>query len=352
VLVAVLGIILLLSYMITRFMDEAVEDLEYRAIFNEPSDLRSFSYSMLEVALATVQEVALIDDGKLYAGEQGWADPISYAGINIPNGWEVQIEIRDEGGKLPLNTMSEELLNRLLEEELDFDYGTARELSSSLLDWIDADDNRRLNGAESDEYLGRDPAYRAANAPLQTLDELRLINIWDEEFFDDEGNPNELYTYLSGMVSVINTGGVNLNAAPQAVLETLALQDGFQDDAIFDGLEEPYLKSLPANANTQTSSVEIGLLRVTIRVQRGDVPFIITALLEPNLSSDNTTSGASSSTPGRSSKEAAKTGSIDEQEAINYPFTVLQLSEYTQGEATTAAARYSTLDIAKESASF
>ncbi|MFT6236469.1 MAG: hypothetical protein ACJAU9_001563, partial [Lentimonas sp.] len=57
VLVAVLAIILVITFMVTRFMNEAVEDLEYRAIFNEPSDVRAFAYGMLEVALATVQEV-------------------------------------------------------------------------------------------------------------------------------------------------------------------------------------------------------------------------------------------------------------------------------------------------------
>ena len=203
VLVAVLAIILVITFMVTRFMNEAVKDLEYRAIFNEPSDVRAFAYGMLEVALATVQEVALIDDGKLYAGEQGWSDPLSYAGITIPNGWEVSISIRDEGGKLPLNTMSEDLLNKLLEEQMDFDFGTTRELSSTLSDWIDEDDEQRLNGAESDDYLRNNPAYRAANAPLQSLEELQLLKIWEDEFFDEDGYPNQLFVQLSGLVSVI-----------------------------------------------------------------------------------------------------------------------------------------------------
>ena len=43
VLIAVLAIVLLLSFIVTRFIDEAVEDLEYRAIFNEPADVRSFT---------------------------------------------------------------------------------------------------------------------------------------------------------------------------------------------------------------------------------------------------------------------------------------------------------------------
>ncbi|MDQ8193374.1 type II secretion system protein GspK [Coraliomargarita sp. SDUM461004] len=350
VLVAVLAITLLLSFIITRFIDEAIEDLEYRAIFNEPSDVRSFSYSMLEVALATIHEVALIDEGKLFAPEQGWADPIQYAGIAIPNGWEVSIQINDESGKLPINTMEEDTLNRMLEESFDFDFGTARELSSMLLDWIDSDDSRRLNGAESDDYLSRDPPYRAANAPLQSLDELSLIEIWEDEFFDEDGQPNQRFAQLDDMVSVINSGTANLNSSPQAVLELLALQDGFDEEHIFDGLNElPYLQQIPSSANSENSSVEVKLLRVTVNLWRGHVPFTITALVEPNFENEESSSG---STPGSDSSDSPKTGATSEQDAINYPFTILQVSEYSQGRPTSPPARYSALDIGKESDSF
>ncbi|MGJ8651837.1 MAG: general secretion pathway protein GspK [Opitutaceae bacterium] len=345
VLVAVLAIILLLSFMITRFMHEAVEDLEYRALFNEPADVRSFAFSMLEVSLATVQEVALIDEGKLYAPEQGWKDPISYAGIVIPNDWDVQITITDEGGKLPLNTMSEELLNKLLEEQLDIDYGTARELSSTLSDWIDENDTRRLNGAESDEYLDRNPPYKAANAPLQSLEELRLLQTWEDEFFDEFGNPNELFDQLSGLVSVMNTGKINLNAAPQEVIDIIALEDGFQEDSIWDGIDEPYLKEPPGS----TGGVEITLLRVTVRLSRGETPFTLSALLEPNFSEEGASGG---NAPGSSSEDAPKTGTAEEQDAIQYPFKILQISEYTRGNEQSTPARYSAMDIDGEGDSF
>jgi general secretion pathway protein K len=352
VLVAVLAIILLLTFMVTRFMNEAMDDLEYRAIFNEPADVRSFAFSMLEVAMANVQEVALIDDGKLYAAEQGWSDPLQYAGIQVPNGWEVSIQIRDEGGKLPINTISEALLNRLLEDQLEFDFGTARELSSSLLDWIDPDDSRRLNGAESDDYLDRTPAYRAANGPLQSLEELRLLNSWEDEFFDSDGNPNEQFSRLSGLVSVLNSGAINLNAAPAPVLELLALEGGWQEDYLFDGLQEPYLKQSPAAADNETSGVEVGLLRITVRLQRGNIPFIVSALVEPNFSTQQAGTPRAGSGPGAAAEDAPKIGSVEEQDAIQFPFKILQLSEYTRGGPETRSARYSAMDISKESASF
>ena len=350
VLIAVLAIVLFLSFIVTRFIDEAVEDLEYRAIFNEPADVRSFSYSMLEVALATIHEVALIDDSKLFAPEQGWADPVKYAGIKIPNGWELEVQIQDESNKLSINTMDEALLNQMLEESFDFDFGTARELSSMLLDWIDPDESRRLNGAESEDYLRRNPAYRAANRPLQSLEELRLLEIWEDEFFDENGVPNELFAKLDSMVSVISAGKTNVNSSSQPVLELIALQGGFDEDRLFDGLGDlPYLQELPGSASGGNGGVEVSLLRVTVSLSRGQAPFTVSALVEPNF---NTEEGASGNVPGGDSDDTPKTGALSEQEAIGYPFKILQVSEYTQGRPSSPPARYSALDIGKESDSF
>lgn len=351
VLIAVLAIIILLSFLITQFMEEALEDLEYRSIFNEPADVRSYAYSILELSLATVHEVALIDEGKLYAPEQGWGNPLDYANVSVPNGWDVSVEVTDEGGKLPINTMDEARLNKMFEETFEFDFGTARELSSMLLDWIDADSSKRLNGAESEDYLRRDPAYRAANGPLQSLEELRLLEVWEDEFFDEDGRPNALFAKLSNLVSVYYSGTVNLNKASLEVLELLALQDGYDDEYLFDGLDQPYLTQVPGSANTSTSGVEITLLRVTVSLRRGNVPYTVSALVEPNFSTEAATGG---NTPGqRSDADAPRTGTAEEQDAIQYPFKILQLSEHSAGgRDSSPSARYSALDMADEMPSF
>jgi general secretion pathway protein K len=345
-------VIILLSFLITKFMEEALEDLEYRSIFNEPVEVRSYAYSMLELSLATVHEVALIDDGKLYAPEQGWGRPLEYAKVQVPNGWEVSVEITDEGGKLPINEMDEELLNEMLEEIFEFDFGTARELTSTLKDWIDENDSQRLNGAESEVYLRRNPPYRAANGPLQNLEELRLLEVWEDEFFDETGQPNELFEQLDNMVSVYQSGPVNLNKAPPEVLELLALRDGYDEEYIFDGLERPYLTEPPGAANQSTSSVEIKLLRVTVSLRRGNVPYTVSALVEPDFNTEGAAGGGR--TPGRRSEsDAPKTGTKEEQDAISYPFKIIQLSEYDAGDLSSASsARYSALDMDEEMSSF
>jgi hypothetical protein len=133
------------------------------------------------------------------------------------------------------------------------------------------------------------------------------------------------------------------------VLELIALQDGYDEDRLFDGLDDlPYLQQLPESASS-SGGVEISLIRVTVSLWRGQVPFTVSALVEPNFSKAE---GAGSSAPGSGSEDLPKTGATSEQEALGYPFNILQVSEYTRGRPSRPPARYSALDIGEESDSF
>ena len=152
------------------------------------------------------------------------------------------------------------------------------------------------------------------------------------------------------MVSVTNAGAANINSSSQSVLELIALQDGYDENRFFDGLDDlPYLQQLPESASSGSGSVEVSLLRITVSLWRGQVPFTVSALVEPNFNNEE---GASSSAPGGDSDDAPKTGAVSEQEAIGYPFKILHVSEYTQGRPSSPPARYSALDIGEESDSF
>lgn len=345
VLIAVLAIIALLSFLVTRFLQEASDAMEYRALFNEPPEARAYAFSMLEASLATLQEVALIDDGKLYAPEQGWADPLAYCGIQVPNDWAVSVEISDATAKLPLNTIEEGELNRILEQYFEFDFGTTRELSSMLLDWIDPDDSRRLNGAESEDYLDENPPYRAANRPLQSLEELRIVKIWQDEFFDAEGRPNETFSQLASIFTVEHRGSVNANSAPAAVFESLAPEDDYFGENLFDQIQDdtPYLKQMPDSARGKALTSEIKLLRITVTLTRGTVPFVVQALVEPNFKTGN--SGGGGSMPGADARDTVRTGSTEEQDALKYPFRIIDLSTGYRRPHGESPARYSTVDI-------
>ena len=137
--------------------------------------------------------------------------------------WAIDIRIYDPTGRIPINALSDEQMSDLLEEGLGFDFSTTQELKDTWTDWIDADDNRSLNGAESDDYESLDPPYRPANRPIESLDELKLIQTWKEEFFDEFGQPNELYYRLQSMVTTLHNQPVNVNSASPIVLDYLLL---------------------------------------------------------------------------------------------------------------------------------
>ena len=152
------------------------------------------------------------------------------------------------------------------------------------------------------------------------------------------------------MVSVTQGGPANINNSPQSVLEIIALEDGYDENYLFDGLNEvPYLRELPGSANSENSSVEVSLLRVTVSLMRGQVPFTVSALVVPDFDTEGSAGG---NAPGSSSDDTPKTGSLDEQNAIQFPFKIIQLSEYTMGDPSDPPARHSALDIGEESDSF
>ena len=62
---------------------------------------------------------------------------------------------------------------------------TADTLRDSLADWVDEDDSMRPYGAEDSEYESREFPYLAANGPLASKSELRIINGVSPEWLDD-----------------------------------------------------------------------------------------------------------------------------------------------------------------------
>ncbi|HZJ17845.1 MAG TPA: hypothetical protein VFD27_22515, partial [Chthoniobacteraceae bacterium] len=76
----------------------------------------------------------------------------------------------DEAGKLNLNatTTTKEMLEALP--------GMTVELAAAIIDWRDTDSDVTQNGAESETYLRKQPAYECKNADFESVQELALLN--------------------------------------------------------------------------------------------------------------------------------------------------------------------------------
>ena len=163
------------------------------------------------------------------------------AGIALPENISARVTVRDETGKLSLTGTSEARW-RLFFEAMGFQDSEQAILTDSLLDWMDADEIERPEGAETQTYSQREPAYRAANRPLRDFNELRLIRGFEDLFFDESGAPNEYFRQFRDSVSFFNTGRVNLNTANALVMETLAEEQNFEAQRVFDFLAGPDLE--------------------------------------------------------------------------------------------------------------
>src|SRR3546814_6072797 len=75
---------------------------------------------------------------------------------------------------LDLNTAPQELLARLMRVG-GADEATADRVAAAITDWRDADDLRRPQGAEWQDYAAAGSRYRPRNGPFVALGELRAV---------------------------------------------------------------------------------------------------------------------------------------------------------------------------------
>jgi type II secretory pathway component PulK len=89
----------------------------------------------------------------------------------------------DESSKVNLNSASLEMLQRLP--------GMTAELAASIIDWRDEDSDLTEGGAESESYLLQADPYECKNAPLETVEEILLIQGGSKDIlFGEDTNNN------------------------------------------------------------------------------------------------------------------------------------------------------------------
>jgi general secretion pathway protein K len=161
---------------------------------------------------------------------------------------ELKISITDENGKFPLNAMvlvkkelgkkpvNDEEFNKLRQQEHDVrnvlwrlmraepflvEDGNAREIIDSIIDWIDSGDGdgEEEYGAEDSHYMQLNPPYHCKNGPIESVEELLLIQgVTAELLYGTQDKP--------GLAPLLtpwgDEGKINLNTAAQPILQAMA----------------------------------------------------------------------------------------------------------------------------------
>lgn len=167
--------------------------------------------------------VALLEDAAQnsidHLGEP-WAQGLPTLPVD---GGAIHVSVEDAQGRFNLNNLLQSNLpspadvsvfqRLLLELKLD------PLLSNALIDWMDADSNvTSPGGAEDVDYLNLKTPYRAANQPLVSVDELRLVHGFDAKTVG----------VLLPFVTVLPAGAhsaINVNTASPELLAALTGMD-------------------------------------------------------------------------------------------------------------------------------
>lgn len=221
--IALLLTLLVLTFMVALILEfDAEARREYRdaAAFRDNFKATVLARAAVQAARGVLQQDFLKDkqSGVSFdAPTDLWAFPIT----NYPIGDGVlNAKIEDERGKLNLNDLAvsgDPIAKKTTIERFKRLFAFVQfspDLVDAIVDWVDQDDQPEPAGAESLYYQTLRPSYRAANAPLQTFLELRLI----------KGMTPEIIAKLSKLVTVYPSQGpskVNLNTADPLVIQAL-----------------------------------------------------------------------------------------------------------------------------------
>jgi len=164
-------------------------------------------------------------------------------------------KIVDMERKLNINLVTEPLLQQTL-ITLGVDAGQLTPIINSILDWIDVDDNTRIDGAESNFYQTQNPPYYAKNGPIDDITELLYVAGVSPELFWGSastnyqpgvvqatlkpGVPSDTPSFPVGLVDIftpVSSGRININTASAAVLQAIPGVDQQTAAAIVAGRE-------------------------------------------------------------------------------------------------------------------
>lgn len=208
-LILVLWVSVLIAVLLASFsLSARVEALQGRNLLDSTRARYAAEAGMHRAAYelrGSNPDTRWIADGRVY--------PLEF------EGFEVEVEIYDETGKVDINVADALLLAAMFEfgglDEVD-----AEALAAAVMDWRDPDDLISVNGAEEDEYKAADRNYIPRNAPFETVSEIQQVL----------GMSFELYRELEPLMTIYS-GRAQPNPA-FASPEVLQLMPGMNPDLV------------------------------------------------------------------------------------------------------------------------
>lgn len=190
VLLAVLVVVVLLSLVAYRYNDLMTAEARAAGSAIRYIQARSFADSGVAYTMAL-----LAGDPSVTLNNSPYINPEAFSAVPIPvtdearpgSFWVVsptagvtegyRFGLTDEGAKVNLNGLLDldKGAGELGKQFLMLLPNMTEEIAAAILDWLDPDDEPRTGGAESATYASMNPPYRCKNGPLDSLEELLLV---------------------------------------------------------------------------------------------------------------------------------------------------------------------------------
>jgi len=354
VLVIVMVTLIFTALALTVFLEKAGNDLIVEAREADTRRLRQEAYSALETTLAVLEQFRAAGNGLRTAAE-GWGDPLAFAGYAPAEGRTVEVAFEDESGKLSLPQA-----NALQLQNLFIAWGLvtadAERLADALLGWTKR--NHAYATSLSPSYEQSAVPYVEPRRSLRSYGELAAIDVARTVFYDETGRPNDLHRRFTESVSLFNFQRTNLNGARPDALTALGEFDDIQQRRLGEYLTgtgqsalagpgwftaaDEASKFLGPNGRAGQFGTTISALRIRLTVREGRSEYRLDAVVTPQgggasavITNATTARANATDAQAAASADASPTqpGSAPTSAAtaaaprLNYPFTILQLTE-------------------------
>ena len=251
-----------------------------------------FAFSMHGEAIAARNAISL---AQARAAADGAVQRTSFELIrprNLPGVWQADGSMQkwaegevkltttavDESARIDLNTAADTLLKGLLQNVGGLDASAADGILAAILDWRDADDLKRPNGAEEADYRAAGKKYKPANAPFESVGELARVL----------GVTPELMARIAPSLTIYSRQpGINPATAPREVLLAIPNITPEVVDAYIALRKEALENKQPAPAFPQAQGFAAGaapVWRIHAEATMPDgVTFVRDAVLRPSV---------------------------------------------------------------------
>ena len=332
------------------FMERASNDLLVEKRVYDASRLRLEAYSALETTLAVLEDFRQVN-GALRSPVEGWSDPLEWAGYVPEEGRTVEVRFVDESGRFSLPTVNQATLMNLF-KAWGLPQNESEIVADAILGWMKKDYvPSSANAPDKDDYEREEIPFDPPGRPLRSFDELATIAVARDVFYDDAGQPNELWQRFVNAFSLYSFKVPSVNGASNDLLAGLGITDENQQKQLNDYLHgtgnyqnqgPEYFKTGQDVANllgTQTPAAQldtqIKLLRIIVTVREGQSVFRVNALVSPpggavvasGTDAQGTVSSQTNPSADQENQSSAGTTPAPTAKKLNYPFTILEFRE-------------------------